>query len=132
MKKCTIGLFSKIITFLVFAVFFIPLTGICFYIAFLYPQASQEERLLFLAGVPMFGGLIAFAIYRTFYLGLVWMEYDMENVIFHYSRKGRISVPVGGNTVKPIQVPQRQSRKETAWSVRTARERGCILKNSHC
>ena len=87
MKKCTIGLFSKIITFLVFAVFFIPLTGICFYIAFLYPQASQEERLLFLAGVPMFGGLIAFAIYRTFYLGLVWMEYDMENVIFHYSRK---------------------------------------------
>ena len=87
MKKCTIGLFSKIITFLVFAVFFIPLTGICFYIAFLYPQASQEERLLFLAGVPMFGGLIAFAIYRTFYLGLVWVEYDMENVIFHYSRK---------------------------------------------
>lgn len=87
MKKCTIGLFSKIITFLVFAVFFIPLTGICFYIAFLYPQASQEERLLFLAGVPMFGGLIAFAIYRTFYLGLVWVEYDMENVIFHYSHK---------------------------------------------
>ena len=86
MKKCTIGLFSKIMTFLVFAVFFIPQTGICFYIAFLYPQASQEERLLFLAGVPMFGGLIAFAIYRTFYL-LVWVEYDMENVIFHYSRK---------------------------------------------
>lgn len=45
MKKCTIGLFSKIITFLVFAV------------------------------------------YRTFYLGLIWVEYDMENVIFHYSRK---------------------------------------------
>lgn len=87
MKKCTIGLFSKIITFLIFAVFFIPLTGICFYIAFLYPQVTQEERLLFLAGVPMFGGLVAFAIYRTFYLGLVWVEYDMENVIFHYSRK---------------------------------------------
>ncbi len=28
MKKCTIGLFSKIITFLIFAVFFIPLTGV--------------------------------------------------------------------------------------------------------
>lgn len=81
------GLFSKIITFLVFAVFFIPLTGICFYIAFFYPQVTQEERLLFLAGIPMFGGLVAFAIYRTFYLGLVWMEYDMEKVIFHYSRK---------------------------------------------
>lgn len=87
MKKCTIGLFSKIITFLVFAVFFIPLTGICFYIAFLYPQAAQEERLIFLVGVFMFGGLVAFAVYRTFYLGLAWTEYDMENVIFHYSRK---------------------------------------------
>ena len=33
MKKCIIGLFSKIITFLVFAFFFIPLTGIAFYFA---------------------------------------------------------------------------------------------------
>jgi len=87
MKKCTIGLFSKMITFLVFMIFFVPLTGICFYIAFLYPQTTQEERLLFLAGVVMFGGLVAFAIYRTFYLGLVWVEYDTEKVIFHYSRK---------------------------------------------
>lgn len=87
MKKCTIGLFSKIITFLVFAVFFVPLTSICFYIAFLYPQAAYEERLIFLVGIIMFGGLLVFAVYRTFYLGLVWVEYDLEKVIFHYSRK---------------------------------------------
>lgn len=31
--------------------------------------------------------LVGFAIYRMFYLGLVWTEYDMEKVIFHYSRK---------------------------------------------
>lgn len=35
----------------------------------------------------MFGGLVAFAVYRTFYLGLIWVEYNMEKVIFHYSRK---------------------------------------------
>lgn len=86
MKKCTIGLFSKIITFLVFMIFFIPLTGICLYIAF-HPQSTQEERLIFLAGVAMFGGLLVFAAYRIFYLGLVWVEYDMEKVFFHYSRK---------------------------------------------
>ncbi len=35
----------------------------------------------------MFGGLIAFAVYRIFYPGLVWVEHDMETVIFHCSRK---------------------------------------------
>lgn len=30
---------------------------------------------------------MAFAVYRTFILGLVWVEYDREKVIFHYSRK---------------------------------------------
>lgn len=70
MKKCTIGLFSKIIAFLVFAGFFVPLMGISFYFAFLYPQTPHEERLIFLAGIFMCGGLVAFAIYRTFYLGL--------------------------------------------------------------
>lgn len=87
MKKCTIGLFSKIITFLVFVVIFIPLTGIALYFAFIYPQTHHEERLIFLAGLIMCVDLLGFAIYRMFYLGLVWMEYDMEKVIFHYSRK---------------------------------------------
>ena len=54
MKKCTIGLFSKIInSFLVFVVFFIPLTGIAFYFVFIYPQTHHEERLIFLAGLIM-------------------------------------------------------------------------------
>ena len=87
MKKCTIGLFSKIIAFLVFACFFVPLMGISIYFAFLYPQTPHEERLIFLAGAFMCGGLVAFAIYRTFILGLIWVEYDMEKVIFHFSRK---------------------------------------------
>lgn len=86
MKKCTIGLFSKIITLLVFLIFFVPLTGICLYIT-IHPRTTRDERLIFLTGAVMFGGLVAFAIYRTFYLGLVWVEYDREKVIFHYSRK---------------------------------------------
>ena len=79
MKKCTIGLFSKIVTFLVFAVLFVPLTGIAFYFAFIYPQTHHEERLIFLAGLLMCVDLLGYAIYRMFYLGLVWTEYDMEN-----------------------------------------------------
>ena len=70
MKKCTIGLFSKIITFLVFVVFFIPLTGIAFYFVFIYPQTHHEERLIFLAGLIMCVDLLGYAIYRMFYLGL--------------------------------------------------------------
>ena len=86
MKKCTVGWFSKIVSLLVFAIFFVPLTGICVYIAF-HPQSTQEEQLIFLFGAVMFGAVVVFAIYRTFYLGLVWVEYDTEKVIFHYSRK---------------------------------------------
>lgn len=87
MKKCTIGWFSKIVTFLVFMIFFAPLTIFSIYMTFFYPQASSNERLLFLVGIVMFGSLVAFFIYRMFYLGLVWVEYDSEKVIFHYSRK---------------------------------------------
>ena len=105
MKKCTIGWFSKIVTFLVFAVFFVPLTGFSLYMAFFDFEASRNERLLFLAGVVMFGGLTAFAVYRTFYLGLVWVEYDMETVIFHYSRKEKYRLrweEIPGNRVQVV------------------------------
>lgn len=87
MKKCTIGLFAKIVTFLLFSLFFVPLTGFSLYMAFFYPQATSDEKLLFLAGTILFGGLVVFAVYRTFYLGLVWAEYDAVKIIFHYSRR---------------------------------------------
>lgn len=87
MKKCTIGWFAKIVSFLIFALFFVPLTGFSLYIAFFYRQASSDEKLLFLASAIVFGSLTAYAVYRTFYLGLVWAEYDSEKIIFHYSRR---------------------------------------------
>ena len=87
MKRCTIGLFSKIITFLVLMILFVPLTGIALYFVFIYPQTHHEENLIFLTGLIICVDLLAFAIYRVFYLGLAWVEYDREKVIFHYSRK---------------------------------------------
>ncbi|MCI8387708.1 MAG: hypothetical protein HFE63_04505 [Clostridiales bacterium] len=47
---------------------------------------SSDDRLIFIAEVVVFGGLAAFAAYRIFYLGLVWVEYDNDKVIFHYSK----------------------------------------------
>jgi len=87
MKKCTVGWFSKIVSFLVILFFFLPLTGISLYLAFFSPQTASDERLLFVAEALIFGGLVVFAAYRAVYLGLMWVEYDAEIVIFHYSRK---------------------------------------------
>ncbi len=46
---------------------------------------------MFLAGTVMFGVLVAFAVYRIFYLGLVWVEYDIpaERGIGFVGRKYR-------------------------------------------
>lgn len=87
MRKCTIGWFSTIVTFLVFMIFFVPLTVFSIYMTFFYPEASYNERLVFLIGIVMFGSLVVFFVYRMFYLNLIWVEYDSEKVIFHYSRK---------------------------------------------
>ena len=58
---------------------------------FFYPQVSHDERVMFLAGTVMFGVLVAFAVYRIFYLGLTWVEYDIpaERGIGFVGRKYR-------------------------------------------
>lgn len=38
MKKCTVGMFSKIVVFLLFAVFFLPMTGLFLYLAVFDPS----------------------------------------------------------------------------------------------
>lgn len=86
MKKCVIGLLPKIIAFLVIIGFFLPLT-LLFLWLFLYDtQAAPDLCQTYLLGILLFGGFLLFAAYRTLYLGLVWVEYDEETVIFHYSR----------------------------------------------
>lgn len=85
MKKCTTGMFSKIVVTLLFAAFFLPLTGLFLYLAVFDHTLPHEERLLFVVGAILFSGLILFAAYRAIYLGIGWVEYDAETVIFHCS-----------------------------------------------
>ena len=87
MKKCTAGMFSKIVVTLLFAAFFLPLTGLFLYLAIFDPTLHHEARLLFVAGAILFGGLVIFAAYRALYLGIGWVEYDAKTVIFHCSRR---------------------------------------------
>ena len=87
MKKCTAGMFSKIVVILLFAAFFLPMAGLFLYLAVFDPTLSHEERLLFVVGAVLFGGLVLFAAYRALYLGTGWVEYDAETVIFHCSRR---------------------------------------------
>ncbi len=72
MKKCTAGMLSKIVVTLLFAVFFLPMTGLFLYLAVFDPALSHEGRLLFFAGAILFGGLVVFAAYRALYLGIGW------------------------------------------------------------
>lgn len=87
MKKCTIGIFYKIISFLVLLLVIAPATVFSLYMFLFEGGDSRDERLLFLAGIVLFGGVFLFACYRIVYLGLVWVEYDAKQVIFHLSRK---------------------------------------------
>lgn len=87
MKVCKAGMFAKIVVFLLFAVFFLPMTCFFLYLAIFDASLPREERMLFAAGAFMFGGLVAFAAYRILYQGIGWMEYDENTVIFHCSRK---------------------------------------------
>lgn len=87
MKKCTTGMFSKIVVTLLFAAFFLPLTGLFLCLAVFDHTLPHKERLLFVVGAILFGGLVLFAAYRALYLGIGWVEYDAETVIFHCSRR---------------------------------------------
>ena len=63
------------------------MAGLFLYLAVFDPTLSHEERLLFVVGAVLFGGLVLFAAYRALYLGTGWVEYDAETVIFHCSRR---------------------------------------------
>ena len=87
MRKCKAGMFSKIVVFIFFAIFLLPMTILFLYLIAFDPTLSLEERFLFAVGVVMFGGLLIFAGYRVLYLGLGWVEYDEETAVFHVSRR---------------------------------------------
>ena len=87
MKKCKAGMFAKIVVFLLFAAFFLPMTGLFLYLAIFDPSLPREQRLLFAAGAVIFGGLVVFVAYRVLCLGISWVEYNADTVIFHCSKR---------------------------------------------
>ena len=65
MKKCTIGLLTKLIAFLVMIGFFLPLT-LLFLRLFLHDtQVAPSLQQTYLLGVLLFGSILLFAAYRT-------------------------------------------------------------------
>ncbi len=87
MRKCTMGWIAKSMIFLLCAVLLLPVACFGLYMTFLDIQASRDGWLMYLGGAFMFGSLAAFIIYRALYLGMSWVEYDEETMIFHISRK---------------------------------------------
>ncbi|MCH5198267.1 MAG: hypothetical protein J1E34_05100 [Oscillospiraceae bacterium] len=103
MKKCKAGMFATVIVLLLFAAFFLPMTGLFLYLAIFDQSLSRDDRLLFAAGAVLFGGLVVFAGYRIFYRGIGWVEYDSDTVVIHCSRREQHSFSwenVPGDNVK--------------------------------
>ena len=69
MKKCTIGLLTKLIAFLVMIGFFLPLTLLFLWLFLHDTQAAPSLQQTYLLGVLLFGSFLLFAAYRTPYLG---------------------------------------------------------------
>ena len=85
MKKCTVGIFTEIVVFLLFAAFFLPMTGVFLYLAIFGVSLPTEERILFAVGAVIFGGFFVFYVCRKL-RGVGWLEYDETTVIFHFSK----------------------------------------------
>ena len=85
MKKCTVGIFTEIVVFLLFAAFFLPMTGVFLYLSIFGASLPIEERILFAAGAVIFGGFAAFYVCRKL-RGVGWVEYDANTAIFHFSK----------------------------------------------
>lgn len=106
MKKCVIGLLPKIIASAIIICFFLPETFFALYLFLSSQQSAPRERLLYLSGVLVFGGIMVYSVYRMLVRGLVWVEYDEEKIISHYSRSEEYcfkweEVPGEGIRVQP-------------------------------
>lgn len=106
MEKCTIGLLPRVIASIIIICFFLPETFAALYLFLSSQQSAPQERLLYLLGVFVFGGILVYSVYRLLVRGLVWVEYNGEKVIFHYSRSEEYTfrweeIPSGAIQVQP-------------------------------
>ena len=90
MRTCAAGGFQKLLVALVFLALLLPVTLYALYMSLLEPSLPWAKRLVFLAGGALFGALTAWGAYRTLYLGIGWVEYNDETVIFHWDRRSRL------------------------------------------
>ena len=109
MRTCAAGGFQKLLVALVFLALLLPVTLYALYMGLLEPSLPWAKRLVFLAGGALFGALTAWGAYRTLYLGIGWVEYNDETVIFHWDRSMRSSGRAG------ICSPMRPPGRSAAW-----------------
>ena len=74
MNRCAAGWFARTTVFLVFALLFLPMTGLFLVLLVSDSAASGHERLLYVPGVRMGSGMTVFGGYRMLYLGPAWLE----------------------------------------------------------
>lgn len=64
MEKCTIGLLPRLIASIIIICFFLPETFAALYLFLSSRQSAPQERLLYLLGVFVFGGILVYSMYR--------------------------------------------------------------------
>lgn len=82
MNVCRPSIFTRALCWLV-ALAMLPEVFFCFY---MLTKCPIEERTFYLGGGIVFGALALLLFWRLVVLGIGWLEYDDEKVVFHLSR----------------------------------------------
>ena len=82
MNVCKPSIFTRALCWLV-ALAMLPEVFFCFY---MLTKCPIEERTFYLGGGIVFGALALLLFWRLVVLGIGWLEYDDEKVVFHLSR----------------------------------------------
>lgn len=82
MNVCRPSIFTRALCWLL-ALAILPEVFFCFY---MLTKCPIEERTFFLGGGIVFGALALLLFWRLVVLGIGWLEYDDEKVVFHLSR----------------------------------------------
>ncbi len=89
MYVCKPSIFTRALCWLV-ALAMLPEVFFCFY---MLTKCPIEERTFYLGGGIVFGALALLLFWRLVVLGIGWLEYDDEMVVFHLSRDDEQTVP---------------------------------------
>ena len=64
-----------------------------YFCLYMLTRCQFEQRTLYLGGAIMFGALFVMLVRRLVVLGVAWLEYDDEKVVFHLNRSEEEVVP---------------------------------------